>query len=56
MGDLNATTNDKYASINKVNGGFIVNTGDGTTVTTSLQKAIKIVRDYVGGSDEAETA
>ncbi len=35
------------ASIMKVEGGFIVELGGDTQVTTSLQKAIKLVRDFL---------
>lgn len=41
---------EKYASINAVEGGFIVNIGGTPIVTTSLNKAIKLIRDYVGGA------
>lgn len=46
---------EKYTSISKANGGYIVQAG-GTYVTTSLQKAIKIVREYLDGASETETA
>lgn len=45
---------EKFVSINQVPGGFIVNTDGNVQVVTSLNKAIKVVRDHLGaGADEA---
>lgn len=46
---------EKYVSINQYNGGFVVTTGGDITVVTSLNKAIKLVRDYLSTGDEADT-
>lgn len=47
-----------YVSVNKVQGGFIVSLGSGDVVVTSLNKAIKLVRDALQGEtlneDEGE--
>lgn len=39
---------EKYASINAVEGGYIVTIDGKAIVTTSLNKAIKLVRDFLG--------
>ena len=41
-----------FVAINKVNGGFIVELNGQTQVVTSLNKAIKIVRDVLNDSSE----
>lgn len=41
-------------AVTKVDGGFIVQTPAGTQVVTSLNKAVKVVRETLG--DEAEPA
>jgi hypothetical protein len=43
-----------YVAINKVNGGFIVELNGQTQVVTSLNKAIKCVRDFLNDSSEGE--
>ncbi len=45
-----------YVSINKMEGGFVVGLPTGDVVATSLNKAIKLIRDAlsVGTLNEAE--
>jgi hypothetical protein len=45
---------EKYVSINQYTGGFVVLLGPETFVVTSLNKAIKLVRDYLSAGDEPE--
>jgi hypothetical protein len=45
---------EKYVSINQYTGGFLVTVGGETIVVTSLNKAIKLVRDYLSTGDEPE--
>ena len=45
----------KYASIQQLEGGYIVTTDHSTQIVTSLNKAIKLVREYLGEAD-TETA
>ena len=44
----------KDVVIQAVEGGFIVQLNGETQVTTSLNKAIKLARDFLGGGKEAE--
>lgn len=53
MSEIGCSSTEKWTSINAVEGGFIVQAGGKTVVTTSLNKAIKLVRDYLGSGDEA---
>lgn len=43
---------DKNVSIEEVNGGFVVYLGGEAYIASSLNKAIKMIKDYFGGSDE----
>jgi hypothetical protein len=53
MGD---SFDEKYAGINAYEGGFMVSFGGKTVIVTSLNKAIKLVREYlaVPGTTEGE--
>lgn len=42
------------ASINAFEGGYLVTIGARQIIVTSLNKAIKTVRDYLGGSSQTE--
>lgn len=44
----------KEAYIQAVEGGFIVQLGGTTQVTTSLNKAIKLVRDFLSGGKDSD--
>ena len=46
---------NKYVSIQQLEGGYIVTTDNKSQIVTSLNKAVKIVREYLGGTGE-ETA
>lgn len=50
--------NDIYVSIRKVPGGYILETGDGTSIQTSLNKAMAVVKDLltpeVGSTPDVE--
>jgi hypothetical protein len=48
------TETNKFGGIQKVEGGFIVELNGEVQVTTSLQKAIKLVRDYLSAGQESE--
>lgn len=43
---------NKFASITSVEGGFIVELGGATQVTTSLQKAVGLLRAFLKGDTE----
>ena len=43
---------EKYVSITHYTGGFVVTLGGETQVVTSLNKAMKLVRDYLSQGDE----
>lgn len=45
---------EKYVSINQYTGGFLVLVGSETYVVTSLNKAIKLVKDYLSSGDEPD--
>jgi hypothetical protein len=45
---------EKYVSINQYTGGFVVTLGGDVFVVTSLNKAIKLVRDYLSVGDEPD--
>ena len=44
----------KDTSIQAVEGGFVVQLNGSIQVTTSLNKAIKLVRDFLSGGKEEE--
>lgn len=46
--------NNLQAQINAVEGGFIVQLNGVAQVTTSLNKAIKLVRDFLSGGKDTE--
>ena len=50
MGD----TVEKSTSIEAVEGGYIVHLNGNCQVTTSLQKAVGLVRDFLKGEQAAE--
>lgn len=43
---------EKYVSINQYEGGFVVVTDEKTVVATSLNKAIKLIREHLASSEE----
>jgi hypothetical protein len=45
---------NKFASIQALEGGFIVELGDSVQVTTSFNKAMKLIRDYIGAQATEE--
>lgn len=47
---------DKYTSIQQLEGGYVVTTGNRVQVTTSANKAIKIVREYLTGVEGTDAA
>jgi hypothetical protein len=50
-------SNDKFVAIESKEGGYLVNLGSRQIIVTSLNKAIKLVRDYLnvdGSSSEGE--
>lgn len=42
---------NKYTSIQQLEGGYVVTTGNRVQVVTSSNKAIKIVREYLHGGE-----
>ena len=55
MGDTDS--NEKYAGISALEGGFVVTVGNRQIVVTSLNKAIKLVREFLtvdGSTSEGE--
>ena len=43
---------EKYAAIQSYEGGFLVQVGDKQVIVTSLNKAIKLVRDHLAVEDD----
>lgn len=44
-----------FAAINAYEGGFMVSLNERTVIVTSLNKAIKLVRDHLGGAAEEKS-
>jgi len=45
---------EKYVTIQQFNGGYLVSIGGQNQITTSLNKAIKLVRDFLNTEGESE--